>query len=233
MDELPGRKPVEPKAIRFGCAVLCAGFFLALLPFAGNYIAHHPDERHYTDGAIKMLKDGQWLSPRGADDSYRFRKPILAYWAVAGGIALLGFHALGARIVFLLAASGVVYLTYRIALLIYRDRRSALLAGAIIAANVQVLMAAARSIPDGLLSFFMTLSILGFTGILVDRGSKRRWYWAAYLGAGLALASKGGLALVVVGYFFVVALATHGRRGPRLLLHLPSLLSGYNLNNIN
>ncbi len=218
--------PPERNAMRFGSAVLVGGFILALLPLAGNYIMYYPDERHYSDGGLGMLRDGQWLWPRSPDGTYRFQKPVLAYWAAAGGMALLGPSPLGARLFFLLAASGAVYITYRLGLLIFQNRRSALLAGAIIATNGVLVPTAARSIPDALLVFCMALSILGFSAILVVQRSERRWYWMAYLGAGLVLASKGGMGLLVVAYFFVVALATRGLRGVRQLLHIPSIIAG-------
>ena len=226
MDQSLMPTPPQRNATRFACAVLVIGFILALLPLAGNYIMHNPDERHYSDGALTMLKHGQWLSPRWADGTYRFRKPILPYWASAAGMAMFGFSALGARVLFLLATAAVVYMTYRIALFIYRDRRAALLAGAIVATNGVLLPTASRSMPDGLLVCFLTLSILGFTAILVAHRTERRWYWMAYLGAGLALASKGGLGILVVAYFFLVAFPARRTRPVRSLLHMPSIITG-------
>ncbi len=218
--------PPERNAMRLASAVLVGGFILALLPLAGNYIMYYPDERHYSDAGLGMLRDGQWLWPRSPDGTYRFQKPVLAYWAAAGGMALLGPSPLGARLFFLLASAGAVYITYRLGLLIFQNRRSALLAGAIMATNGVLVPTAARSIPDALLVFFMALSLLGFSAITVVQRSERRWYWMAYVGAGLALVSKGGMGLLVVAYFFVVALTTRGPRGVRGLLHVPSMITG-------
>ena len=67
--------------------------------------------------------------------------------------------------------------------------------------------------------------MLGFTALLVAQRSERRWYWMAYGGAGLALATKGGLGLLVVAYFLVAALAARGLRGVRSLLHMPSMMT--------
>ena len=58
--------PLERNAMRLGSAVLVGGFILALLPLAGNYIMYYPDERHYSDGGLGMLSDGQWLWPRSS-----------------------------------------------------------------------------------------------------------------------------------------------------------------------
>ncbi len=218
--------PPERNAMRLGAAILVVGFILALLPLAGSYITYYPDERHYSDGGLGMLRDGQWLWPQTPEGSYRFQKPVLAYWAAAGGMALLGTSPLGARLIFLLASAGSVYITYRIGLLIFQNRRSALLAGAMMATNGVLVPTAMRSIPDALLVFFMALSLLGFVAITVIQRSEGRWYWMAYIGAGLALASKGGMGLLVVAYFFVVALATRGLRGVRGLLHIPSMITG-------
>ena len=55
--------PLERKGMRLGVVILVVGFILALLPLAGNYITYYPDERHYSDGGLEMLKGGQWLWP--------------------------------------------------------------------------------------------------------------------------------------------------------------------------
>lgn len=58
---------------------------------AATLFTHYPDERHYTDGAIAMLRgDDDWLTPHDPDGSIRLKKPILSYWVTARSCAALG-----------------------------------------------------------------------------------------------------------------------------------------------
>ena len=73
---------------------------LALLPFAAYFVTFHPDERHYTDGALQMMQHGDYLTPRTADGTLRFNKPVATYWLVAAGYQALGVSPLAGRIPF-------------------------------------------------------------------------------------------------------------------------------------
>ncbi len=65
--------------------VLMLFFFACLLPFVVGFIKHHPDERHYTDAAIQMMKSGDYLTPRTLEGELRLKKPLLPYWLVTAG----------------------------------------------------------------------------------------------------------------------------------------------------
>ena len=43
-------------------------FVLAVLPLAATFALQYPDERHYTDGAMQMLRDHDWLVPKTPTD---------------------------------------------------------------------------------------------------------------------------------------------------------------------
>jgi 4-amino-4-deoxy-L-arabinose transferase-like glycosyltransferase len=85
-----------------------------------------------------------------------------------------------------------------------------------------------RAIPDVLLCLFLLLSAHGFLELIVLDRRTPRAYWAAYLGAALAVETKGMLALVFVAFAWIFAWLdpgapkAPGRRWP--LLHAPSLL---------
>ena len=64
---------------RFNIGHLILMFAVAALPFAATYALYYPDERHYTDGALMMLQDHDWLVPKTAADAPRLQKPPLAY----------------------------------------------------------------------------------------------------------------------------------------------------------
>ncbi len=207
--------------------VLILVFSLCLLPYTANYVIHHPDERHYTDGAIAMVRSGDYLSPRAADGSYRFRKPVLTYWCVAASYHLLGINALASRLPFLIAGGAVICLTYRLAKRLTNDRTTVSLATSMVMVHPVLALSATRSIPDVLLCLFLLLGATGFLGIIVLGRRSPADYWAAYVGSGLAVASKGLPALAFVVFAWAFALGNPwGRVSWRRLIHWPSVITG-------
>ena len=203
-------------------------FALAALPFAATFSIPSPDERHYTDGAMGMLHDHDWLVPKTPEGQPRLNKPPLAYWATAAGfIAALGVNPLAARLPFLLAACAAVLLTWRLARRLTGNENTALLAALILLTHGQFLLAAIRSIPDAWLCLFILLSAEGFLRLIVFGETAAAAYWLAYGGAALATMDKGLLGLGIVLFAWVFAWA--GKRdfgAVKKLLHWPSILVG-------
>jgi 4-amino-4-deoxy-L-arabinose transferase-like glycosyltransferase len=204
--------------------IVAALFVMFLAPFALTYVTHHPDERHYTNAAIQMLQTGDWLTPYYPDGSARFYKPLMTYWAVGVSYAALGVSQLSSRLPFLLMAAAIVVLTYWLAMLIFRRHSSAWLATWIAASTPILTLSTARSIPDLPLTLFLLVSAGGWIGWLLAERQQRWMPWAAYVGAGLAVASKGLPAVVFLGLSVAFALWNPWRRlSLRTLLHLPSI----------
>lgn len=201
-------------------------FALALSPLASTYLVHHPDERHYTDGAISMLSSGDWLTPHKPDGTPRFCKPGVPYWLVAASYRAFGIGVLTSRLPFLLAGCALIWVTYHLAMLVTESQRAAQMAALISMTNPLLILSSVRSIPDILLSLFLTISAYGFAGLLF-KGKTTRFAMCAYVGAGLAIASKGlpGVAFVL----FVWLLAAVGQKSWRAvgrLWHAPSVALG-------
>ncbi len=202
-------------------------WLLALAPLTGTFLTHYPDERHYTDAALWMLETGDYLTPLAADGSQRLIKPIMPYWSVAGAYQFFGITIFTSRLLFLLAGALTIWVTFRCACELLGDRGRGLTATLITAAHVQLILAATRSMPDVLLTLFLMISSWGFTRLLLLNKRTPTTYWLAYGGAGLALASKGLLALVFIVYIFAFAFFWMRPR-PRLreLIDLPALIGG-------
>ena len=204
-------------------------FALALLPFAATFALQYPDERHYTDGAMQMLRDRDWLVPKTpelgtANWLPRFHKPPLAYWVTAASFTTFGVNAFAARLPFLLASCGTIFLTWRLARKLTGNPTTALLAAVILASHVQFIFAATRSIPDALLIFFVTLGAFGFLRLIAFREFTAGAYWMAYGGAAGAAWSKGLLGAVVVLFAWAfVAVRERHIGAVKKLLHAPSL----------
>ncbi len=198
-------------------------FCLAFLPALAEVARYHTDEAYYTDAAIRMRATGDWVTPRAADGSPRFQKPILTYWVVAASYALFGISFFSSRILFLATGALIVLLTLHLARRLFRDETAAIVAAAFAAGNSQLMYAALRSVPDGLLGLAMTASLLGFAGLYFapDDRSRPRDLALAYLGAGAAVATKGllGLVLVLYGVLFGIW------RGRKLGFRMRSLIA--------
>ena len=165
--------------------------FAALVPTLRDLSRYHGDERYYTDAAITMVQSGDYLTPRYADGTERFKKPLLTYWIVCASYKLLGISLFSSRLPFLLAGCGLVWLTWRLGRTLFSQIEPALLGAVVVAANVQTMTIATRSTPDILLCLFVTASLCGFAELLLRDARDWRSYALAYLGAGLACATKG------------------------------------------
>src|SRR5690606_35522140 len=168
-------------------------WFIALLfivligPFALDFHMHYPDEMYYSDAAVTMTQNNDYLTTYLGSGELRFNKPILTYWGVLAGFELFGISAFSSRVFFLLAGAWTIILTYKIGKVTFEDRKIALLAGLITASHPVLIFSSTRSIPDVLLALFITLSALGFAGILKhgDQAPKK-YLWMLYVGLGLA-----------------------------------------------
>jgi len=172
-------------------ALLIAIFFVGLLPTLPDLSRYHGDERFYTDAAITMVQTGDYLTPRYADGTERFKKPLLTYWALCVSYKIFGISVFSSRLPFLLAGCGVVWLTWRLGRTLFGSREPALVGTLVIAANIQTMTIATRSTPDILLCLFVTASLCGFAELLLRDSRTWKSYALAYLGAGLACATKG------------------------------------------
>lgn len=166
-------------------------FFGALLPTLPKLARYHGDERYYTDAAITMIQSGDYLTPRYADGTERFKKPLLTYWILCASYKVLGISVFSSRLPFLFAGCGVVWLTWRLGRTLFAAPGPALIGAVVLAANVQTMTIATRSTPDIFLCLFVTASLCGFAELLLPESVNWRSYALAYLGAGLACATKG------------------------------------------
>jgi 4-amino-4-deoxy-L-arabinose transferase-like glycosyltransferase len=202
-------------------------FVIGLVPLAASFVIYHPDERHYWDGGMSMLKSGDYLTPRSAEGRPRFLKPIVSYWLVAASYAVFGINPLAGRFPFIVLSAAGLALTYRLARTLTQDHAIAQLAAVLLLSNPLYFLSAARSMPDMPLCFFLLVSAHGFLLLLHHPQPSRCAYYAAYIGAGLAVATKGLLPLLFVGFCWIFA-RLHRGNGIELrrLFHMPSMAAG-------
>ncbi|MBD3628147.1 phospholipid carrier-dependent glycosyltransferase [Cyclobacterium sp.] len=203
-------------------------FLLLIGPFALDFHLHYPDEMYYTDAAIRMMQNGDFLTTYLGDGMLRFKKPILTYWFVLAGFNVFGVSALGSRIFFLLAGAAIIPLVYQIARLSSTNKKLPLWSAWIAATHPVVIFSSTRSIPDILLSLFMTFAALGVAGLIrYGKDAPKKYLWMLYLGIGLAFEVKGlpaaALGLIAIGYLWV----NPWKPLPlKTLMHIPAMLTG-------
>jgi 4-amino-4-deoxy-L-arabinose transferase-like glycosyltransferase len=185
-----------------------AVFFISLvgsLPLLSRY---HFDEGWYTNAAIEMVRASDYLTPRYPDGSVRFRKPIVTYWVLMTSYTAAGIGLVASRLPFLLAGSAMLWLTYRMARSMTGEKSTAVLAAAILGSNIEFMESSTKATPDMLQCLFITLSLWGAAELVFRRSRESRWHALLYVGAGLAIATKGMLAVVLL--LFVWGFARFG-----------------------
>ncbi len=206
--------------------VVMAAFAILVGPFALSFHMHFPDEMYYTDAAVKMLQNGDYLTTYLGNGELRFRKPIGTYWVVLAGFKLFGVSAFSSRIFFLIAGALTVGLTYWLAKILFQDKKIAGISSLIIAANPVLIFAATRSIPDVLLGLTMTSSAIGFAA-LIQFGDQtpKKYLWLLYLSLAFAFEIKGLPAVGMGGIAFIYLLVNPWKKiSFKTILHIPSIV---------
>jgi 4-amino-4-deoxy-L-arabinose transferase-like glycosyltransferase len=153
-----------------------------------------PDEGLYAAIAQEMLSRGDWVIPHVNGLPY-LEKPPLYFWLTALTFRLAGPTEWAVRLWSALATLGTVLLTWRIGRRLYGGR-AGLYAGLVLATVVGNALYVRKASTDQLFVFCLTLAVYGFLrdAERPDRG-RARFLWF-YVGAALAVLSKGFLGLV-------------------------------------
>jgi len=80
---------------RAGVIVLC---LLLACAFLGTRGIWDPDEGRYSNVALTMLDDGNWVDTMRSQEVGHWTKPPLTYWTIAASVATLGHTAFAARL---------------------------------------------------------------------------------------------------------------------------------------
>jgi 4-amino-4-deoxy-L-arabinose transferase len=204
---------------------LKAGALLAVLLYAcalqGVRPLYSPDEGRYTDVALMMLADGDWLHPMLHPEVPHWSKPPLTYWSIAASLAVFGHSEWAARLPGALAFAGTILLLVRL------GRRfvpaQPWLAGLVYASFMLPPLAANLVTTDTLLAFFSALQAVAFVSLwwATDSPSARRAGVLLGLAAGLAFLTKGPPGLLVLAACLLFAGMQEGLAGLRRVLRWP------------
>ncbi|MEB2779444.1 glycosyltransferase family 39 protein [Algoriphagus sp. C2-6-M1] len=206
--------------------VVMIAFAVLVGPFALNFHMHYPDEMYYTDAAVKMLQNGDYLTTYLGSGELRFKKPIGTYWTVLAGFKLFGVTPFASRFFFLIAGAMTIGFTYWTAKVLFEDKRIAGLSALIMASNPVLIFSATRSIPDVLLVLTMTASAVGFAGLIrFGDASPKKYLWILYISLALAFEVKGLPAAALGGIGLIYLLFNPWKKVSfNTLFHFPSIL---------
>jgi 4-amino-4-deoxy-L-arabinose transferase-like glycosyltransferase len=185
--------------------------FVLLDPFL-----HEWDERYHLLVAKNLMhnwfKPTLYAEPLLAYDYTQWtwnhvwlHKPPFALWCIALSFKVFGVSEWAARIPSLLFSMGCVFLTYRIALLLFKDEKLAVLAAFFHSINGLIIeMCGGRAASEHIDTAFFFLTELAIYGSLLYR-QKSQHAWIVGLGilTGLAVLTKWYVGLFIVGMFFV------------------------------
>jgi 4-amino-4-deoxy-L-arabinose transferase-like glycosyltransferase len=189
-----------------------------------------PDEGRYAEIPREMWVSGDWVTPR-LDDVKYFEKPALQYWATAAMYSVFGVHEWTARFWSCALAFLCIPLTYVFARWLYGSSAVGGAAAAALAINPYFLVLGQINLLDSALTFFLVASMFAYLRAgAAPEGSaaERRWMAITALALGLAVLSKGIVALVLAGGTLIIhMIATRDVRPLRrwhLALALPLFL---------
>lgn len=193
---------------RLGRDLALVLFLAAVIAFAfqGSRGLFESTEGRYAEAAREMLETGNWLVPQ-LDYHPHWTKPPVTYWAIAGGMALLGQNEWGVRLYNALAFIAIVWAVARLGTLLW-DKRTGLAASLIYAVSPFAVYAASSVQTDVLLSLAQILVVVSYFEALKcpEAPAAQRWVILLYLFAGIAFLIKGPPALltpiVIAAYHF-------------------------------
>ncbi|RMG04501.1 MAG: glycosyltransferase family 39 protein, partial [Nitrospirae bacterium] len=162
-----------------------------------------PDEPKYASAAEEMLKTGDFITPR-FNCHVRFDKPPMIYWMIALSYKIFGVSDWAARLPSILAALGVILITYRFSKEMW-DGTVAVISSSVFSSILHVWVMSRAVAPEMVLVFFETLSIY-----LLWKGlnfKSRKHIILAYIPMALGFLTKGPLGVIVpamvCGLFFL------------------------------
>ena len=165
------------------------------LAFLGRHGLHESDEGRYAEIAREM-KDSRDLLIPTLNGIPHFQKPPVIYWSTAASLAVLGETEVAARMVSLLAAVGVLILTYWIGRWWFNGT-TGLTAVWLLAGSWQFFMLGRSLTPDMIMTFWSTAAIAGFAWASHSKAAAKARFVPYFACMGVAFATKGPMGILV------------------------------------
>ena len=176
-------------------ALLALWAALLTLP-ARSHPLLEPDEGRYAQIAREMAESGSYLVPTLQGEPY-LDKPPLFYWLVTLSYRMLGVGESSARLVPALAVLATILAVYAIGRRGVGER-GALLAALLLSVAPGFATVGRVLLLDGVLTLFVTLSLLcGYEAVRTGT-FQWRWWLAAAVASGLGFLTKGPISEVLL-----------------------------------
>lgn len=170
-----------------------------------------PDEGLYGAIAQEMLARGDWVLPRFNGLPY-LEKPPLYFWLASLGLAVVGPSEWVLRAWSALGAIGSALLAWRLGRLLY-SVRAGLMAGLALVTMAGSALYVRKASTDFLFVFCLALAMWGFVRDAHRPGRGRGRFLLLYVGAGLAVLTKGLVGLLFPVLIVAITVWWVGRRG--------------------
>ena len=188
----------QNQLMSFFALLLLAGTVLLYGFGLGNYGLFDVDEAIFAQTSVEMLHSGDYYKPTYNGEP-RFHKPPMIYYLQTASYKLFGVSPMAARLPSAIAGIIMILVFYNSVWLLSRQKRYALIAAAVLAFNLSILMLARAAIADMLLNMLMLSATMLLIGnIYATERSAMRVIVAGFL-LGLAVLTKGPVALVLPG----------------------------------
>lgn len=179
--------PVEPIRWRSVFILLTLGVLL-LTPAMGHHLLE-PDEGRYAQIAREMVTSGEWIVPHLQGKPY-LDKPPLFYWLTALSFSLFGIGEISARVVPAVATLGTILLIYFLGRRTLGERSG--FWGSLFLALCPGFLGMSRLIIlDGLLCFWVTLSVAAALEAIRKERFSPAWWYVSAVAAGFGVLTKG------------------------------------------
>lgn len=189
---------MTPRARRLGWIAALAIFALVYLGSLFSPALLDDADATHSEAAREMYRTGDWVTLHVDGIRYLEKAPLL-YWLIVSSYHLFDISEASTRLPLTLTMLLTVLLAGDWARRAFGDR-AGVLAALFVTTSVGFYLFTRITIPEALLSFFISLSFFCFIGALNSPAPQARWFWyAAYASLALAVLTKGLLSLVVVG----------------------------------
>jgi 4-amino-4-deoxy-L-arabinose transferase-like glycosyltransferase len=194
--------PINPfllSRFRTLCAFALGAF--CLLWGLGSYGLLNNNEGLYAQIAREMLYSGNFILPHLNGVPY-IEKPPLLYWLIAFSYRLFGVHETAARLVPAVSGFLTLLLSYQAARRWFSEN-TAFLAAIILGTSLGYAIFCRMVFFDGLLTCFLTATLLSYFR-WEQTQTQRLYLRLSYILLGLAILTKGFIALILVGLVVTV-----------------------------
>lgn len=182
-------------------------FFSFFAPL-GAVALFNLDEGAFGEATREMIASGNYLTTY-LNGELRFDKPILIYWLQSLSVQIFGLSEFALRLPSAIFASfwglAIFYFTRK-----HFDEQKALLAIVFFISSLQISIIAKAAIADGLLNFFITLSMFFIYEYINSRDKK--WLYLTFGAIAFGVLTKGPVAVMVP--FVVSALFLFYKKEP-------------------